>query len=128
MSEQDRDDNETKPEDRRRSIRLEVDYDLSVQVNRGYTFYTGRVKNISSGGIFVVTSQPHAVGDKLLVRFKLPGMDEPIEVKGTVRWVPAQPGGPMLVPGIGIAFDDISPSLTRRLNEYIADKNILVMK
>lgn len=111
--------------DRRRSHRFEPDFDLTVRVERGYTFYTGHVRNISGGGIFILTNEPHKVGEKLRVRFKLPAIDKTIETVGIVRWCLSRPTDRIGVPGVGIEFTDLSEQTIADLNEYIADKNVI---
>lgn len=112
-------------QDRRRAQRAAVDFDLTVRVERGYTFYTGRIRDISSGGIFIFTKEPHEVGERLTVRFKIPALDKTIEVTGVVRWRVTQPTGRIGTPGVGIEFAGLSEQVVAELNEYIADKNVL---
>jgi Tfp pilus assembly protein PilZ len=44
------------------------------------------VKNVCTGGLFVATPSPLAVGDWAIVTFTIPGASEPVEILGEVRW------------------------------------------
>lgn len=73
------------PADRRTSPRL--DFEVNVGLESDHNFYTGLTQDISSGGLFVATNQLKPVGERMCVRFTLPGQDQPIEVEAEVRWV-----------------------------------------
>jgi len=65
--------------------------------------------NVSTGGIFVETARPFAVGEALQASFVLPDREEPIESRSRVAWVNTaeRPTTPTLPPGIGIQFLDL---------------------
>ena len=111
--------------DRRSSRRASVDFDLTVRVERGYTFYTGHIRDISSGGIFIFTKRPHEVGERLTVRFTIPALGKTIEATGVVKWVLTAPTGRVGGPGVGIEFSGLPEETVAELNEYIADKNVI---
>ena len=70
--------------DRRRAERkpcfLEVSYPIENEV------FTALVRNISSGGVFIITSEPLEVGQQLPLVFSLPGWDAPLRMTGQVVW------------------------------------------
>ena len=67
---------------------LEVSVDLQVSQDR----YAAVTKNIGSGGVFVATSRVLQVGDRVTLSFNLPGVDHPLTLQASVRWIrPAEP-------------------------------------
>jgi uncharacterized protein (TIGR02266 family) len=70
--------------ERRTSIR--VDFELEVGLETDNNFYTGLTQDVSSGGLFVATHQLRKRGERLTVRFTLPG-GQPITVEAEVRWI-----------------------------------------
>ena len=111
--------------DRRRAPRAAVDFDLTVRVERGYTFYTGRIRDIAGGGIYIFTREPHEVGERLTVKFRIPALDKTIETTGVVKWCLKGPTRQVGGPGVGIEFTGLSEQTVAELNEYIADKNLI---
>jgi len=66
--------------------------------------------NVSSGGLFIETVKILPVDTQLVVKFKLPGMDNVITCKSRVAWV-NEPGAlkkPALPQGMGLQFLDLS--------------------
>jgi uncharacterized protein (TIGR02266 family) len=66
--------------------------------------------NVSSGGLFIETVKLMPVDTMLLVKFKLPNMDNVIACKSRVAWINEEhaPKKPSLPPGMGIQFLDLS--------------------
>ena len=85
-------------------LKAEIDVDVSSDHN----FYAGFSANLSDAGLFVATYQPQAVGDRLWVRFRLPGIDEPIQAKVEVQWIRPPSAGDDGPPGFGGAFVELS--------------------
>lgn len=83
-----------------REIELDVASDSNI--------YAGFSANLSDAGLFVATYQPQAVGDRLRVRFRLPGIDNPIEAKVEVQWIRSHEAGDG-PPGFGGQFVELSP-------------------
>lgn len=104
---------------RRSTVRLDAEIELDLHSD--HNFYTGFSANISDGGLFVATYRPQSVGDRLNVKFKLPGVDEPIEAKVEVRWVRDARAGDDTAPGFGATFVELSDH-GRALVERYLDK------
>lgn len=66
------------------------------------------IRDISSGGAFIETSEPLSVGHQITLWFSLPDREEPVLITGEVVWTPRK--------GIGVKFT--SP-LTEDLKEMI---------
>jgi uncharacterized protein (TIGR02266 family) len=63
--------------------------------------------DISEGGVFVSTYRHIACGSLVDIELTLPGTTHNVHARGEVRWHrDASPDAP---PGVGIAFDDVSP-------------------
>lgn len=56
------------------------------------------IKNISRGGVFIETAYPFRINKRLSLFFTLPGVKDPINIKGKIVGVDAQ--------GIGVKFDE----------------------
>lgn len=98
-----------------------VEYEVEVDVASEDNFFTGFIRNISSGGLFIHTHDPLPIGRELNVRFTVPTMPTPIRARAVVRWVrPYGSHAPDSVPGMGVQFLDVLPSdAVRAINEFI---------
>jgi uncharacterized protein (TIGR02266 family) len=76
---------EQNPAERRNAPRIELEVEVGLETE--HNFYTGLTQDISSGGIFVATGLVYEVGERMTVRFTLPGRKEPIVADAEVRWV-----------------------------------------
>jgi len=66
--------------------------------------------NLSLGGALVVTGMKHAMGSRMNISFRIPTMEEPIDIGSTVRWADEH--------GIGLQFDGLRARDVWALNEY----------
>ncbi|HVP31112.1 MAG TPA: TIGR02266 family protein [Myxococcota bacterium] len=101
--------------DKRRSSRerlvVRVDYSTVD------AFFSEFTANINEGGLFIETDSPAPVGTQVLLKFQLPGTEEPLKVSGRVIWT--TPGSRGEVPGMGIEFEDLDPSARDRVNAVV---------
>ncbi len=67
----------------RKPISLVVEYQGADDLLRDYT------QNLSSGGAFVHTNRPLAVGDSVRLQLSFPKLISPLYIEGIVRWVRA---------------------------------------
>jgi len=109
---------------RRRAPRFAVDYDLKVDVHGENVPYTGLIKDISSGGIFITTINSHSIGQMVQVRFTFPTLGRPVEAHARVQWIRDVFCEGDLPPGIGVCFQDLDPELIERINQFISDKDV----
>jgi len=103
-------------DDRREQRRAPIE--LKVEYKRLNTFFFDYTRNISKGGTFIHTERPLPIGTMFVFRLSLPTLDQPLELRGEVRWVvrAGQPleakasSGPVPAPvlaqepGMGIRF------------------------
>src|SRR5580658_11069080 len=83
------------------------------------TFLYASITNISAMGIFVRTTDPLAIGTRLVLSFAPPG-HEPFKLEGVVAWVnKVRPGGDNPNPGMGMKFIDLALEDRERLVEII---------
>ena len=101
--------------DRRKSQRA----DLVVRVDYQTVdeLFSNFARDINEGGIFVETATPHPLGALVDLQFRLPGSDEPVQIKGTVvRVVEGEDGEP---PGVGIEFETLAGPTRHRINQLV---------
>jgi type IV pilus assembly protein PilZ len=84
--------------------------ELKVEYKRLNTFFADYTKNISRGGTFIRTSRPLDVGTEFVFKLVVPNLEQPLALRGQVRWVvkegePPPPGVEVgHEPGMGIKF------------------------
>ena len=72
-------------EERRREARAPIE--LKVEYKRLNTFFYDYTKNISKGGTFIKTEKPLDIGTIFLFKLQVPSREEPLALRGEVRWV-----------------------------------------
>jgi len=102
---------------------LEVEVDLESDTN----FYTGLTQNISTGGLFIATQKIKRVGERIHLKFKLPGGSAPIECETEVRWI--RENTSLLrtdsSPGMGVRFIDMSPKDAEAIDRFLQGRESL---
>jgi uncharacterized protein (TIGR02266 family) len=113
-----------KHNDRRTNRRIELEVEIGMESD--HNFYTGLTRDISSGGIFVATGVTYEVGDKMSIRFSLPGRNEPIAVEAQVAWVrdprTVRTDGPE---GMGLKFINLTPEARAAIAEFLDQRDSL---
>jgi type IV pilus assembly protein PilZ len=103
--------------DRRNSTRYEVSW--SVDCVGDQTFLFASMANISEMGIFVLTTEPLAIGTRLMLSFAPPG-HEPFKLAGQVTWInKVRANGDNPNPGMGVRFINLTPADRERIVEVI---------
>ncbi len=61
-------------------VRASERFDLEVKVDleSDHNFYTGLTQNISAGGLFIATQPMRRIGDRITLKFSLPGSPEAV--------------------------------------------------
>jgi type IV pilus assembly protein PilZ len=104
-------------DERRSHDRFDVEW--AVDCVADDTFLYASIANISAMGIFVRTTDPAAVGSRLVLSFAPPGY-EPFKLEGTVAWINAvRENGDNPNPGMGVRFVNLQPDERERLVEVI---------
>lgn len=80
-----------------------------------------KIRNISSGGVYIETAVPFDVGTHLDLVFAIPGRPGQYRVKGIVRWANRgdDAGRPV---GMGIEFLEVATSTREAIREYVAQE------
>ena len=109
---------------RRIASRFEVAYDLKVDIDGDNIPYTGMIKDISSGGLFITTDERHAVGDVVQLTFTFPTLDRTIDCRGRVQWLRDRYSTGDMAQGIGVQFIDLPEDVRSSINTFISDKDV----
>lgn len=93
---------------------------LEVEVTNENSNYTGRVKDLSAGGMFIMTSRIHRVGQRLHLRVRLPGSTSPLVVDGVV--LHPHETAQVKAEGIGVKFIHLSQEANASLRSYLTGR------
>ena len=104
---------------RRQEERFEVIH--RVRFSSGEEFLSEYAENLSRGGMYLVTEESLKPGTVLQARLEIPGLEKPIELKGTVAYrVGAEQSFEQgRAPGVGIKFLELDPEARQRLDHYL---------
>ena len=75
---------------------------LPVVFQQGASWVKAYARDISRGGLFVVTKNPRRRGERLLLKLQLPGLEEVMSLPCEVAWTRQEEG--QAVTGMGIKF------------------------
>ena len=111
------------------NVRAAERFDLEVKVDleSDHNFYTGLTQNISSGGLFITTHHLRKIGDRITLKFTLPGSEKVIAVETEVRWIRENSalmradGGT----GMGVRFINLSPETSAAINAFVQARESL---
>jgi len=112
--------------DRRAAARAAIE--LSVEYKRLNTFFADYTRNISKGGTFIRTDRPLDVGTEFIFALTIRGLEEPLRLRGRVKWIVAPPDATDDSPaGMGIEFqyaDDEERHSTEAIVEDLMAKEL----
>ena len=103
------------------------DLEVTVDLESDHNFYTGLTQNISSGGVFIATHHLRKIGDRITLKFTLPGSSKPVEVETEVRWIRENTalmradGGT----GMGVRFINLSPEAKTAIDGFLQSRESL---
>lgn len=88
-------------------------YPISVEVKfqHGEETVVARSRDISLGGMFVVTDRPLPIGTRCTLEVHLPPLPSPALIEATVRWT-----GP---DGMGVQFGTLRARETWAINQLV---------
>lgn len=104
--------------------------ELKVEYKRLNSFFADYTKNICKGGTFIRTKKPLGIGTEFVFKLVVPGLEEPLALRGEVRWVKREgepsPEGvpPDHEPGMGIRFLYRDEEERRRIEETV--ENLMI--
>lgn len=83
-------------------------------------FYCRFEPRLRSGGIFVATDTPAAIGTLIQVSFRLPGWSTHQRAVGRVQWIRAYlPGHVETTPGMGLALGELPPGVEAAIDSFL---------
>ena len=111
------------------NVRSAERFDLEVKVDleSEHNFYTGLTQNISSGGLFIATHHLRKIGDRITLKFTLPGSEKTLDVETEVRWIRENTalmradGGT----GMGVRFINLTPETSAAINAFVQARESL---
>jgi uncharacterized protein (TIGR02266 family) len=87
---------------------------------------TSYARDISTGGVFIHTHDPLPQGTVVDVTLIHPVSLQKLELTGrVVRVVEADPERPAQVPGVGVAFEEVSEDRRKMLRAFLKDFALL---
>jgi uncharacterized protein (TIGR02266 family) len=102
----------TDPSERRGTPRIPLQTEVVVATESN--FFSGLSVDINEGGIFVSTFRPLEIGDRVSIEFTL--NEGQVLARGRVQWLRKGESGQL--PGIGVAFDEMSPEDVERVHGF----------
>ena len=91
---------------------VRVDFRTDVEILVDGISQPGQTVNISQGGVLVVTSPAPKLGDKVVVKLRLPGAGETSELSCLVRWSKDPEG-------VGLQFENLRAIEVWALNKLL---------
>ena len=115
--------------DNQQNVRASERFDLEVKVDleSEHNFYTGLTQNISAGGVFIATHHLRRIGDRITLKFSLPGSDKTVAVETEVRWIRENSALQKIdgATGMGVRFINLTPEASAIINSFIQSRESL---
>jgi uncharacterized protein (TIGR02266 family) len=102
-----------------RASHARIGVELEVTYASESNFYTGLADGPSEVGLFVATYVVKPQGSRFSISLSLPDTDEPLMVKGVVRWVREFSPYIETPPGMGVSLQDVSAPDRARLDAFM---------
>src|SRR6185503_9083751 len=99
-----------------------------VDLESDHNFYTGLTQNISSGGVFIATHHLRKIGDRITLKFTLPGSAKQLAVETEVRWIrenSALMNAGASGTGMGVRFINLSAEASAAINAFVESRESL---
>jgi len=110
-------------------VRAAERFDLEVKVDleSDHNFYTGLTQNISSGGLFIATNALRKIGDRITLKFSLPGSAETLAVETEVRWIRENSALHKVegATGMGVRLVNLSPAAAATIQKFVESRDSL---
>jgi len=111
------------PDARERRVHVRAELAVEVSFKSEHNFFTGFSRDISRGGLFVATRDVRQIGEKLRVKFTLPGTGV-FDVEAEVRWSSGGGGGEQ--PGMGLQFLNLPKSAEDAIVAFVAQRQSIL--
>jgi uncharacterized protein (TIGR02266 family) len=111
------------------NVRSSERFDLEVKVDleSDSNFYTGLTQNISAGGLFIATNVLRHIGDRITLKFSLPGSTESIAIETEVRWIRENSALHKVdgSTGMGVRFINLSAEASTAIQSFLQNRDSL---
>ena len=111
------------------NVRAAERFDLEVKVDleSDHNFYTGLTQNISAGGVFIATHHIRRIGDRITLKFTLPGSEKTLDFETEVRWIRENTALQRVegAQGMGVRFINLSPEASAAINAFVQSRDSL---
>jgi len=113
---------------RRRFKRLPIDIKIELREknNKSPVCHKVDILNLSAIGAFIFGCDKFKLGEKVVLKLKLPPKNEEIELDAKVVWLPDKQIQLHFYPGMGVEFYNISTPAQQKLLEFI-ERNLSFM-
>jgi anti-sigma B factor antagonist len=107
---------------KRLDAKLRVKYWL-VSSRRKYKIFEGDILNISAAGVYIFSKHTFPINSQLEIELILHGEIKFLDAAGRVIWLADKELQPHSCPGMGVAFEHLTPETEKLIIDFI-DKNI----
>jgi uncharacterized protein (TIGR02266 family) len=99
-----------------------ADVHLEVRCESAQDFVTAYAKKIGGGGLFIRTAKPFCLNQEMHLRFTLPGVAAPFDVRGLVVWTNPFASLAAFPTGMGIKFLNLDPHQKTIIDDFVRTK------
>lgn len=92
---------------------------VKIDATSEHTFWSDLAMNVATGGVFVATFHPLAIGTLVHMLVTVAGDDVPFATSGVVRWTRPHRDGSDGVAGVGVAFLDLDESALEKVARFV---------
>ncbi len=96
-----------------------ADAHLEIRYQSARDFVTAYAKKISGGGLFIQTATPLPLNQAVHLRFTLPGMAQPFELRGLVVWTNPFASQAAFPTGMGLKFLALDPQQRTITEDFV---------
>lgn len=108
-------------QERRAAVRVGCFLPAEYRLSDGSPLSPGRITNLSIHGLALLASRPIGGGERLAMRFLIPGDDEPFALDGIVRWSTPEPT-PQGEHPLGVEFERLDDTSRFRLQAFVTEQ------
>lgn len=91
---------------------------LSVNWQSGGQRHLSRLRDISRGGAFILSTEPPSVGERVAITLRAEG-GPPLQVHSIVSWIRPAGDHDLPIAGFGVCFKPSDPATAKRLSEVV---------
>ena len=95
-----------------------IAFKITGESGQGESF-TAYAKNISRGGLFIVSTSPRELGERFHITFQIPNTDFTIRCQCEVMWMSKYDPETKVEPCYGIRFIDLPEDIAIRIDNWV---------